>query len=305
MKTSWEIGKPGDAELLQKINTLPKEELSEQHLRFLASRLRMNIVEMVYQANSGHPGGPLGLADIYTVLAYKIMNHKPSNPEWEQRDRLLISNGHVCAVRYSMMAMKGYFPETELSTFRQLGSRLQGHPSSKFLPMVENSSGSLGQGLSNAGGLALGLKLRKSDSRVFLGMSDGECQEGMTWEAAMAIAHRKVTNIHPFLDWNNIQIDGNVENVMALGDLQKKFESFGWEVTVKDGHNLQEIEEAFAWSLAAKDAPRMILFKTVLGKGVSFMENNPDWHGSPPKEKDRDEAFIQIMRERDSLSLAS
>jgi transketolase len=244
---------------------------------------------MVFRANSGHPGGPLGLADIYAYLYFKVLNLKG-----EHRDRLLISNGHVCAVRYSAMAVRGQLPESELATFRRLGSRLQGHPSTKYLPEVENSSGSLGQGLANASGLALGLRLQKSPARVFLGMSDGECQEGMTWEAAMAAAHNRLTNIHPFLDFNNIQIDGKVEKVMGVEPLDRKFEAFGWRVRVASGHDFGEIGAAFDWSLKDEGTPKMILFKTVLGKGVSFMENNPDWHGTPPNQKDRDAAMMEL-----------
>jgi transketolase len=282
----------GDDAQKQKLNSIvakAKSDITNDDLKFIAQRIRQNAIEMVFRANSGHPGGPLGLADIYAYLYFKVMNL-----EGAARDRLLISNGHVCAVRYSSMAVRGQLPESELATFRQLGSRLQGHPSTKFFPAVENSSGSLGQGLANASGLALGLRLQKTAGRVFLGMSDGECQEGMTWEAAMAAAHNHLTNLHPFLDFNNIQIDGKVENVMGIEPLDKKFIGFGWEVMVADGHDFSEIGKAFDWSLQANSAPRMILFKTILGKGVSFMENNPDWHGSPPNQKDRDAAMAEL-----------
>lgn len=282
----------GDAKEKQRLNqivTKKMADVSEDDLRFIANRIRKNIVEMIFQANSGHPGGPLGLADIYAYLYFKILKL-----EGTQRDRLLISNGHVCAVRYASMAVRGQIEESELKTFRRLGSRLQGHPSTKYLPEVENSSGSLGQGLANASGLALGLRFQKNPARVFLGMSDGECQEGMTWEAAMAAAHNKLTNIHPFLDFNNIQIDGKVENVMGVEPLDKKFESFGWKVRVADGHDFGAIESAFTWSLQDEGAPKMILFKTTLGKGVSFMEHNPDWHGTPPAQKDRDAALEEL-----------
>jgi transketolase len=283
------VGDAADKARLETIAAKPFDQVNDEDLRFVANRIRKNAIEMVFRANSGHPGGPLGLADIYAYLYFKVLKL-----EGADRDRLLISNGHVCAVRYSAMAVRGQLPESELATFRRLGSRLQGHPSTKFFPLVENSSGSLGQGLANASGLALGLRYQKNNGRVFVGMSDGECQEGMTWEAAMAVAHHKLVNVHPFLDFNNIQIDGKVENVMGVEPLDKKFEGFGWQVRIADGHDFKAIAEAFDWSLAADKAPRMILFRTVLGKGVSFMENNPDWHGSPPNQKDRDNAFAEL-----------
>jgi len=283
------VGDEAQKRRLTEIAAKSPAQVSEDDLRFVANRIRQNAIEMVFRANSGHPGGPLGLADIYAYLYFKVLKL-----DGENRDRLLISNGHVCAVRYSSMAVRGQISEAELATFRRLGSRLQGHPSTKYLPEVDNSSGSLGQGLANASGLALGLRLQKSPARVFLGMSDGECQEGMTWEAAMAAAHNKLTNIHPFLDFNNIQIDGKVEKVMGIEPLDQKFTGFGWKVRVADGHNFTAIADAFDWSLKDEGAPKMILFKTVLGKGVSFMENNPDWHGSPPNQKDRDLAISEL-----------
>lgn len=283
------VGDEAQKRRLNEIAAKSAAQVSEDDLRFVANRIRQNAIEMVFRANSGHPGGPLGLADIYAYLYFKVLKL-----DGENRDRLLISNGHVCAVRYSSMAVRGQISEAELATFRRLGSRLQGHPSTKYLREVDNSSGSLGQGLANASGLALGLRLQKSPARVFLGMSDGECQEGMTWEAAMAAAHNKLTNIHPFLDFNNIQIDGKVEKVMGIEPLDQKFTGFGWKVRVADGHNFTAIADAFDWSLKDEGAPKMILFKTVLGKGVSFMENNPDWHGSPPNQKDRDLAISEL-----------
>ncbi len=287
--TDFIVGDAAEKKRLDDIVAKTSDKVTDDDLRFVANRIRKNAIEMVFRANSGHPGGPLGLADIYAYLYFKVLKF-----DGEARDRLLISNGHVCAVRYSAMAVRGQLPEGELATFRRLGSRLQGHPSTKFFPLVENSSGSLGQGLANASGLALGLRYQKNPARVFVGMSDGECQEGMTWEAAMAVAHHKLTGVHPFLDFNNIQIDGKVENVMGVEPLDKKFEGFGWQVRIADGHDFKAIADAFDWSLAADKAPRMILFRTVLGKGVSFMENNPDWHGSPPNQIDRDLALTEL-----------
>lgn len=290
-EANYIVGGDAEKKRLTEICAKKPAEITESDLKFLANRIRQNAVEMVFRANSGHPGGPLGLADIYAYLYFKILKL-----DGDSRDRLLISNGHVCAVRYSAMAIRGQIDEAELATFRRVGSRLQGHPSTKFFPLVENSSGSLGQGLANASGLALGLKFQNNPGRVFLGMSDGECQEGMTWEAAMAAAHNRITNLHPFLDFNNIQIDGKVEKVMAVEPLDKKFEGFGWKVRVADGHDFKAIADAFEWSLKNEGAPKIILFKTVLGKGVSFMENNPDWHGSPPNQKDRDAAIQELAK---------
>ncbi len=290
----WSVGDPTENAILETIRAKPPAQRTHDELRLVANRIRRNAVEAVYLANSGHPGGPLGLADIYAVLYFKVLNYDVKNTMADSRDRLLLSNGHVCAVKYAAMALAGYFSEEELATFRKLGSRLQGHPSTRYFPELENSSGSLGQGLSNAHGVALGLKLRKNPARVFVGMSDGECQEGMTWEAAMAAAHYKTDNLIAFIDWNNIQIDGFVDDVMSLGDFEGKFKAFGWQTKVADGHDLVAIEAAFQWALQAQGGPKVILFKTRLGKGVSFMENNPDWHGSPPKKEQRDQAMQEL-----------
>ena len=280
---------------------LAKKKKNYFELELIANRIRKHIVDMVSAANSGHPGGPLGLADIYSVLYFRHMKYDSANPTWEGRDRILLSNGHVCAVRYSTMALAGYFKTDELLTFRQLGSRLQGHPSTRYLPEMENSSGSLGQGLSNASGLALGLKAQKKKNRVFVCMSDGECQEGMTWEAAMAVSHYGLTNITPFIDYNNIQIDGFVDKVMSLGDLKAKFQSFGWDVKVVNGHSIKAIDEAFTWATEKRNKPRIILFKTILGKGVSFMKNNPKWHGVPPNEEQRNAAIAELNAESSKI----
>lgn len=277
-------------EILQKKN----RDFSEVELRLIANRARMLIIDMVHAAKSGHPGGPLGLADIYTYLFFRHLNISPDEPENDHRDRLLLSNGHVCAVRYSLMALRGYFPIKELYTFRQLGTRLQGHPSTRYLPSVENSSGSLGQGLSNAGGYALGLRTQKNSARVFLGMSDGECQEGMTWEAAMSAAHYRLSNLKVFLDYNDIQIDGFVHDVMDVGSLTEKFKAFGWSVREADGHDFNEIESAFRWADDVHEGPAMIVFRNTLGKGVSFMENQPGWHGKPPSDEDREKALEEL-----------
>ena len=262
---------------------LKRKNKSYHEFAFLANQIRQDIIEMVYTAASGHMGGPLGLADIFTLLYFKHLNISPEYPLWPERDRLILSNGHVCAVRYASMSLRGFFPKEDLKTFRKLGSKFQGHPSTKFLPEMENSSGSLGQGLSNASGLALGLRLQNMKGDVFVCLSDGECQEGMTWEAAMAAAHYKNEKLIAFVDMNNIQIDGYINNILSVGSLKNKFESFGWAVLEADGHDLEAIDQAFSRARESKmlKKPRIILFKTVLGKGVDFMSNNPKWHGGP------------------------
>lgn len=285
---------------LNRIKKTGEEGLSIHELKITANIARQYIIEMVYKAKSGHPGGPLGLADIYTWLYFNRLKMNLADPMSNDRDRLLLSNGHVCAVKYSLLALRGILKEDELWTFRKLGSRLQGHPSTKYLPLLENSSGSLGQGLSNAGGVATGLKMQKNPSRVFVGMSDGECQEGMTWEAAMAIAHRKLDNITAFIDWNNIQIDGHVSDVMSLGNFPDKFRSFGWNVIEAQGHDFSSISEAFNGA-DKSEKPAVILFHTTLGKGVDFMENNSDWHGSPPDTEKRDNALKQLRNSLDII----
>lgn len=263
---------------------------------FLAERaleIRRWIVRMVHAATCGHPGGPLGLADIFAVLYFEALRHDPKRPAWPERDRLLVSNGHVCAVRYAAMALSGYLPEEELLSFRRMGSRLQGHPSTKFFPEVENASGSLGQGLAAAVGLALGAKHQGKSYRTYVCMSDGECAEGMTWEAATTAAAYKVPVI-AFLDLNGIQIDGFTKDVCDLGDLPKKFASFGWKVHEADGHSIPEIRAAFAEARKFDAGPQMIAFRTVLGKGVSFMENNPKWHGVAPNDEQAQQALKEL-----------
>ena len=278
----------------EKIRKKNKKDMTMPEVQFMANEIRRYIIDMVYTANSGHPGGALGLADIFAVLYFKILNVDSKNPFEKTRDRLFLSNGHVCAVRYAAMALAGFIPEEELYTFRKIGSRLQGHPSTYMLPELENSSGSLGQGLSAASGCALGLRTQNIESRVIVGISDGECQEGMTWEAAMAAGHYKLSNLTAFVDYNKIQIDGFTDKVMNLGDLRQKFESFGWYALEADGHNLDEIEKAFLRANDISSKPEVILFHTILGKDVSFMENNPSWHGSPPNKEDRDKAMEEL-----------
>jgi len=263
-------------------------------LKTKAQEIRREIIKMVGNAKSGHPGGPLGLADIYSALYFQVLNHDPKNPEKEDRDRLILSNGHDCAVRYAAMALSGYFPMEELSTFRALGSRLQGHPSTRYLPGVESSSGSLGQGLSVATGIALGAKMQKKNYKIYACISDGECGEGMTWEAAQSAVHFKLNNLVAFMDRNFIQIDGFTEDIMKLEPLGKKFEMFGWNLIEADGHDMKAILDAFEKARAKTEGPTLIVFRTILGKGVSFMENKPEWHGTPPNAEQMEKALQEI-----------
>lgn len=269
--------------------------IDNNQLKYKANQIRIEIIKMVAAAKSGHPGGPLGLADIFAALYFKILNHKPNNPFWDERDRLVLSNGHVCAVRYASMALAGYFPLEELATFRKLGSRLQGHPSTRYLPEAETSSGSLGQGLSIACGMALGAKLKKQSHKVYACISDGECGEGMTWEAAQSAVHYKLDNLIAFMDRNFIQIDGFTEEIMKLEPLGEKFEKFGWNVIHADGHNMEEILTSFERAKLHKGSPTLIVFRTTLGKGVSFMENKPEWHGNPPNLEQAQKALEELQ----------
>jgi transketolase len=268
--------------------------MNPSELQEKARQIRIEVIKMVTQAKSGHPGGPLGLADIFSALYFHVLNHDPLNPDLSTRDRLVLSNGHVCAVRYAAMALAGYFPLEELASFRKLGSRLQGHPSTRYLPAVETSSGSLGQGLSVAVGLALGARHQNQSHKVYACISDGECGEGMTWEAAQSAVHYKLDNLIAFMDRNFIQIDGFTEDIMRLEPLGDKFRSFGWNVLEADGHDMPVILESFSKAKDHKGGPTLIVFKTTLGKGVSFMENKPEWHGTPPNSDQATKALAEL-----------
>jgi len=266
-------------------------------LKEKANQLRGDVLQIVTRARSGHPGGALGLADLLAVLYYKYLRHDPSNPEWEDRDRFVLSNGHACPILYALLADRGYIPREELWTFRTLGSRLQGHPSTAWkVPGLEVSSGSLGNGLSVALGMALAAKLAARDSRVYCVVSDGECQEGQPWEAATAAAHHQADNLCVILDWNGIQIDGYMDDVMSIGNLADKFRAFGWNVLEIDGHDIDEIMGAYTAVLAAKGTgkPTAIAAHTVLGKGVSFMENVPKWHHGFLTDEQMEQAYADL-----------
>src|SRR3989338_5300113 len=262
-----------------------------QNLEEKANVIRQDIIKMLLQAGSGHSAGPLGMADVLTALYFQILKHNPKKPDWKDRDRLVLSNGHICPVLYVSLAHAGYFPVSELQTLRKLRSRLQGHPHRESLPGLEITSGPLGSGLSQACGMALVGLMDESSWRVICLMSDGEQDEGNTWEAVMFAGKNKLHNLTAVMDRNNIQIDGFTENIMPLENLRAKYEAFNWHVIQIDGHNMQEIIDAFNESKAIFEKPTLILAHTIPGKGVSFMEYRYEWHGKPPT---KDEAKIAL-----------
>ncbi|MFH2096755.1 MAG: transketolase [Bacteroidota bacterium] len=275
------------------------EKIIDNHrLCKIAGEIRIDIVRSLAVAGSGHTGGSLGLADVFTALYFNVMNHRPEEPGWENRDRLILSIGHVAPVLYASLAHAGYFPRKELLTLRKLGSRLQGHPGKEHgLPGIEISSGSLGQGLSVAVGLALSAKMDKKNWRVYSVHGDGELQEGSIWEAAMSAAHYKLDNLVALVDRNRLQIDGKTEDVMSLEPLADKWKSFGWNVIACDGNNMQEIIGAYKSASLFQDKPSVIIANTKMGKGVESIEDNYKWHGRAPSEEEAT-AFINEIRSK-------
>ena len=268
-----------------------------EKLKKTASQVRRDIVRMVTDAQSGHPGGSLSSAEILTALYFNEMNIDPANWSRESRgqDIFILSAGHITPVYYSVLARRGFFPVSELSTFRKFGSRLQGHPSvKKSLPGITQASGSLGQGLSAAAGVALGKRIGGDDSRVYVLCGDGESEEGQIWEAAMFAAHHKLDNLVAMTDWNGQQIDGTVDAVSGQGDLESKWKAFGWNVIVADGHDFDSILAAFATARTVKGVPTMILFKTDMGHGIDFMSGTCKWHGKAPSAEQCAEALSQL-----------
>lgn len=259
-----------------------------------AADIRVDIIREVHAAASGHPGGSLSASDIVTVLYFHEMNIDPADPQKADRDKFVLSKGHAAPVQYAAMAERGYFPKEELLTLRKLGSRLQGHPSMKMLPGIEMSTGSLGQGVGVAVGMAMANKLDGKDGRIYTLLGDGEIQEGLVWEAAMAAAHYKLDNLCAIVDWNGLQIDGKNEDVMNVKPIDEKFKAFGWNVIEIDGHNLEEIVEAFERARACKGRPTMILAKTHKGYGVSFMTDNAGWHGKAPSDDQAKQAVEEL-----------
>lgn len=259
-----------------------------------AADIRVDIIREVHAAASGHPGGSLSASDIVTVLYFHEMNIDPADPQKADRDKFVLSKGHAAPVQYAAMAERGYFPKEELLTLRKLGSRLQGHPSMKMLPGIEMSTGSLGQGVAVAVGMAMANKLDNKDGRIYTLLGDGEIQEGLVWEAVMAAAHYKLDNLCAIVDWNGLQIDGKNEDVMNVKPIDEKFKAFGWNVIEIDGHNLEEIVEAFDRARACKGRPTMILAKTHKGYGVSFMTDNAGWHGKAPGDDQAKQAVEEL-----------
>lgn len=265
-------------------------------LKKTANELRRNIITMIYEAQSGHPGGSLSIADFITACYWHAMNVDPTNPRWSERDRFVLSKGHTCPAQYAALAMKGFFDMSVLSTLRKEGSILQGHPDMKKCPGIDISTGSLGQGFACAVGMALAAKLDGKKYHVFCAIGDGECNEGEIWEAAGTAYKYKLDNVIAFVDWNNLQLDGTCEEVMPPIDLAKKFEAFGFEVWRIDGNDMEQVVRALDEAMAANNGlPKCIIGKTVKGKGVSYMENQCSWHGTAPN----DEQYKQAMAELD------
>ena len=265
-----------------------------RELEKVAKDVRKGIIEEVYRAESGHPGGSLSIADILTVLYFNVLNIDPKNSKWEDRDRFVLSKGHCSPALYSVLANRGYFDKELLKTFRNLESNLQGHPDMNKVPGVDMTTGSLGQGLSVANGMAIAGKLNNKQYRVYCLLGDGEIEEGQVWEAAMTANKYKLDNLCVIVDNNNLQIDGTIEEVMSSYPIDEKFKSFGFQIINIDGHNIQEIIDAFDVAKNVKGKPTCIIAKTIKGKGVSFMENKAEWHGKAPTEEQYNLAIEEL-----------
>lgn len=271
--------------------------LHEDKIKFLeemANTIRQDCIESVVNAGSGHVGGPLGMADIFTALYFHILKHDPKNPLWEERDRVVLSNGHICPVQYATMARAGYFPVEELKTLRKFGTRLQGHPHRTALPGLETTSGPLGSGLSQAVGMALAARMDKKKNNIYCLMSDGEQECGQTWEAAMLAGKNKLDNLTALIDRNNIQIDGMTEDIMPLEPLRAKYEAFNWHVREINGHDFLEIVNAFETARDVYEKPVLILAHTIPGKGVDFMEFSSPWHSKTFKPEEAKASLDQL-----------
>ena len=269
------------------------EQALKKQMQITACKIRLGVIEGVYHGKSGHPGGSLSISDVLAYLYFKEMNIDPANPTWPERDRLVLSKGHTAPGLYSALANRGYFPVETLKTLRHIDSFLQGHPDMKGTPGVDMSSGSLGQGISVATGMALSGKISSDSYRVYTILGDGELEEGQVWEAAMFASHKKLDNLCAVIDFNNLQIDGSLDEVNSPCPIDEKFKAFGWNVIVIDGHDFDQIEDAFQKAKAAKGQPTAIIMHTTKGKGVSFMENKASWHGAAPN----DEQYAQAMAE--------
>jgi len=268
--------------------------LSTEELKEMAKKLRRHVITMTATASSGHPGGSLSAADIITALYFKAMRHNPRNPQWPDRDRFILSKGHAAPILYAALAESGYFPVEELATLRKLDSRLQGHTDRNLTPGVEMSAGSLGMGLSFGIGVALAAKLEHRDYRTYVLLSDGECDEGQTWEAALSAAHFKVDNLTAIVDCNRIQLTGWTRDIMNLEPLSQKWQAFGWHTIDIDGHDFNQILSALNEAEKIKNKPPVIIARTTKGKGVSFMENNPKFHGKVPTPEEAERALKEL-----------
>lgn len=280
------------------------EKLHEKKLKVLeekAADLRRDVIEMVSGAGSGHIAGPLGMADIFSALYFHILRHNPKRPQWPLRDRLVLSNGHICPIQYAALAHAGYFPKKELATLRLLGSRLQGHPHRGALPGIEATSGPLGSGLSQACGMALAARLDGARHRIYCVMSDGEHQEGNVWEAVMFAARYRLANLTVVIDRNNIQIDGMTEDVMPLESLSAKYEAFNWHVREIDGHNIEQFADAVHEARAVYERPTVIIAHTIPGKGVDFMEFDYHWHSKPFAKGEAKKAIAELRSLKDKI----
>ena len=266
----------------------------KKQLQIIACKVRMGVIESTYGAKAGHPGGSLSAAEVYTYLYFKEMNIDPKNPKWEDRDRFVLSKGHTAPGLYSALAHRGFFPVEDLPTLRHIDSYLQGHPNMNTVPGVDMSTGSLGQGISCAVGMALGLKHQGKSARVYTLLGDGEIQEGQVWEACMAAAHYNLDNFVAIVDNNGLQIDGNVADVMSPYPIVDKLEAFGFDVTAIDGHDFEQIEAAFEKAKTVKGKPSAIVMKSVKGKCVSFMENQAGWHGKAPNDAEKEQAMNEL-----------
>jgi transketolase len=271
-----------------------KFNLSTVELKEIAKKLRRHVITMTATAGSGHPGGSLSAADIITALYFKVLRHKPENPQWSERDRFILSKGHAAPILYAALAETGYFPVAELATLRKLDSRLQGHADSKFTPGVEMSAGSLGMGLSFSIGIALAARLDAKTYRTYVLLSDGECEEGQTWEAALSAAHFKLDNLTAIVDYNGMQLSGWTRDIMNLEPFARKWKSFGWHTIDIDGHDFDQILSAYQGAERIKGKPTVIVARTTKGKGVSFMENNVAFHGKAPTWEEAERALKEL-----------
>jgi len=273
----------------------PLTDALVHELSYKANQIRQTIIEMLVAAGSGHTAGPLGMADIFTALYFHVLNHDPKNPDWLERDRLILSNGHIVPVRYAAMAHAGYFPIEECLTLRKFGSRLQGHPDRLRLPGLETTSGPLGSGLSQAAGMAYAARMDASKVRIYCAMSDGEHDAGNTWEAIMFAGANRLSNLTAIIDRNNIQIDGYTESIMPLEPLREKYEAFNWHVLEVDGHNIPQFIQACGEAKAIAEKPTLIIAHTIPGKGLKEIEGNYLWHGKPPSPEEG-KVFLNELR---------